>query len=77
MLGLQEAESSRPVLPVKVTLSRQLQGHGPQAGSAPAPRDRPLGDLRGGAHRLRLALLCGAGVELKQFILHGQFMPEL
>lgn len=36
-----------------------------------------LGDLRGGAHRFRLTLLRGAGVELKQLILHGQFMPEL
>lgn len=30
MLGLQEAEGSQLVLPVKVTLSGQLQGHGAQ-----------------------------------------------
>lgn len=42
-----------------------------------SPRDTALGDLRGGAHGLGLALLGCAGVELKQLILHGQLMPEL
>lgn len=30
MLGLEKAKGSWLVLPVKVTLSGQLQGHGPQ-----------------------------------------------
>lgn len=30
MIGLEEAEGSRLVLPVKATLSGQLQGHGAQ-----------------------------------------------